>query len=91
MDEERQRISLFTSPLRTLYYFGRFAGGGLSRGFQWVLVHPFTLFILLPALAVYVAVKQGQLAPELVAYTEVGVSQLEEEVQGVVLCAPNPA
>eukprot|EP00967_Tisochrysis_lutea_P047070 scaffold57284_cov19-Tisochrysis_lutea.AAC.2 len=65
MDAERHSLTLFGSPLKTLYYFGRFAWGGLTRGFHWFLSHPFTLFFLMPALATYLGVKHAELAPEL--------------------------
>uniref|UniRef100_A0A6S8IP71 VTT domain-containing protein n=1 Tax=Dunaliella tertiolecta TaxID=3047 RepID=A0A6S8IP71_DUNTE len=70
MDAERHSLTLFGSPLKTLYYFGRFAWGGLTRGFHWFLSHPFTLFFLMPALATYLGVKHAELAPELVSYVE---------------------
>ncbi|KAF5831341.1 hypothetical protein DUNSADRAFT_13280 [Dunaliella salina] len=70
MGVDRHSLTLFSSPLKTLYYFGRFSWGGITRGFHWFLSHPFTLFFLMPAVATYFGVKHAEIAPELVSQVE---------------------
>lgn len=70
---ERHKLTLFKSPIRTLYYFSKSAWSGLTASAHWVASHPVTLFILLPALALYMGAKHSGQAPGVVEAVEVGV------------------
>ena len=48
---------MYRSPLKTVYCFGRYSAAGIARGFAWFLSHPATLYVLLPAVAVFAAAK----------------------------------
>ena len=68
---QEAQLSLFRNPLRTLYWFGRFAGSGLATSARFCASHPITLFLVLPALALYGAAKHFGSAPEAIALLEV--------------------
>lgn len=50
-------ITLFKSPVKTVYYFGCYALKGLYSGAKWVASHPVTLLVILPALLAYAGTK----------------------------------
>lgn len=54
---QRKRLRLFVSPFRTLFYFSGSASAATGRGLVWLLKHRITLFILIPAILGYVALK----------------------------------
>lgn len=46
LNEQRARLTLFRSPLRTLAAFGASAAKSAASGSAWLASHPLTLFIL---------------------------------------------
>lgn len=57
LNERRARLTLLRSPLRTLATFGACAASAAARGARWLASHPLTLFILVPVLLLYAALK----------------------------------
>ena len=54
---QRKQLRLFKSPLSTLYYFFGSASAATGRGLVWLLRHRITLFLLIPAVLGYIALK----------------------------------
>lgn len=68
----RQNITLLKAPARTLYYFSRYTVNGATSGLQWFAGHPFTIFLLLPAAAVFGLAKFYNYQPGIILEIEVG-------------------
>ncbi|KAL6751502.1 hypothetical protein V8C86DRAFT_2777070 [Haematococcus lacustris] len=75
--QELQQLTLFRSPARTLSYFSKAVKSGTHSGLTWFIRHPFTLYLLLPALLLYLGAKRAHLYPQL-------ITGLEEYTQYVV-------
>eukprot|EP00803_Ostreobium_quekettii_P000441 evm.model.scf_624.9 EVM.evm.TU.scf_624.9 scf_624:68191-69477(-) len=56
--DDAQSMTLFRRPLQTLYYLSRCAASSTAFAASCFLGHPVTLYILAPAVACYVALKQ---------------------------------
>lgn len=61
--EARKKLTLFQSPIRTLYYFTRSSIEGFSNAFKFCIGHPVTLFLVVPVLAAYSGAKYTGHAP----------------------------
>ncbi|CAD7700924.1 unnamed protein product [Ostreobium quekettii] len=57
-EDEGEPITLFRRPLETLYYLGRCAGASVTFAASWFFSHPITIYLLAPAVAAHVALKQ---------------------------------
>ena len=65
LNEQRARLTLLRSPLRTLSAFAASTAASAARGAGWLASHPATLFLLVPLLLVYSGLKaSGALASE---------------------------
>jgi hypothetical protein len=69
--QERQHLTLFRHPIKTLYYFSKFVIRGSVNGTRWFVSHPLTIFLLVPALLAYLFAKQLDYAPTVVQHIEV--------------------
>lgn len=70
---ESRELTLSRAPARTLYYFGLTLVRGARQGAHWCISHPVMLFLVLPALALYLAAKHSHYAPDTVQTIEVCV------------------
>ena len=70
---ESRELTLSRAPARTLYYFGLTLLRGARQGAHWCISHPVMLFLVLPALALYLAAKHSNYAPDTVQTIEVCV------------------
>lgn len=68
---ESRELTLSRAPARTLYYFGLTLVRGARQGAHWCISHPVMLFLVLPALALYLAAKHSHYAPDTVQTIEV--------------------
>lgn len=73
--KRRAQLTIFKSPVKTLYYFACSAVSAGIYAVKFTLSHPFTLFILGPALAAYAASKHLGYENELLSQGEVGAGK----------------
>ena len=71
LNAQRAKLTLFRSPIRTLYNFVACTAAATVRGSRWLFSHPATLFVLAPLLLVYAGLKATG-----VAETEVNEAEL---------------
>ncbi|GLC40932.1 hypothetical protein PLESTB_000965300 [Pleodorina starrii] len=65
-----RNITLFKSPVRTVYYCACYTANGLYRGAKWVASHPVTMLVVLPALLAYAGTKWAGYKEELLTEVE---------------------
>lgn len=68
---ERSNLTLLKAPVRTLYYFSRYTISSATSGLQWFASHPFTIFLLLPAVAIFALAKYNDYQPGILTEIEV--------------------
>ncbi|GLI70272.1 hypothetical protein VaNZ11_015204 [Volvox africanus] len=71
-----RNVTLFKSPVQTIYYCGCYAANGFYSGAKWVASHPVTL-VILPALVAYAGTKWA-------GYKQNLLTEIEENVKYVV-------
>ncbi len=66
-----RNITLFKSPVQTIYYCAVYATNGLYSGAKWVASHPVTMVVVMPALLAYAFTKWGGYKQEMMNEIEV--------------------